>query len=211
MNSNVIVFDLDDTLADSHRRFEDAILTLLDEAGIAYDAGQVIAHINPIGVPGTAAYFAELGVSGTPAELYERLMAVQEGFYATRVGLLPGVLVYLHRLKAAGARLFVLTASPHRLTDPCLKANGIYDLFEQVWCTEEFGHSKGEETLFAKVTAAIGCAPEEVLYYDDSVTAIGTARTYGWRTCGVLSPYARESRGMETAAHTCIHSFEEMA
>lgn len=211
MGSKIIVFDLDDTLAASHRRFEDAILTLLDDAGIEYDADEVAAYINPLGTIGTATYFSALGVPGTLEEIYERQLRVQEDYYATKVGLLPGVDTYLRRLKDAGCRLFVLTASPHRLSDPCLEANGIYHLFDQVWCTEEFGHSKNEEALFCKVTAAIGCAPEEVLYYDDSVTAIRTARAFGWRTCGVMSPHARGQQGMEQLAHTVIHSFEEMA
>ncbi len=211
MDSKIVVFDLDDTLVASHRRFEDAILTLLDNAGIAYDTDAIFARINPIGAYGTAAYFATLGVPGTPEEIHERLMRVQEGFYATKAGLLPGAAAYLRRLKDADTRLFVLTATPHRLSDPCLKANRVYHLFEQVWCTEEFGHGKNEEALFCKVTAAIGCAPEAVLYYDDSVTAIRTARAFGWQTCGVMSPHARETAGMEQVAHTVIHSFEEMA
>ncbi|MBQ1203921.1 MAG: HAD family hydrolase [Clostridia bacterium] len=210
MDNKIVVFDLDDTLVDSHRRFEDAILTLLDAHGIAYDARQVIANTNPLGASGTAVYFSALGVPGTIEEIYEQLMRAQEEFYASRVSLLPGALDYLHRLSAQGARLFVLTASPHRLSDGCLRSNAVYTLFEQVWCTEDFGHNKGEEALFHKVTAAIGCAPEQVLYYDDGVTAIRTARAAGWQTCGVLSAYAAESDRMEQAAHSCIHSFEEI-
>lgn len=97
------------------------------------------------------------------------------------------------------------------MSDACLQENGIFDYFEQVFCcTEEFGHTKGEPVLFEKLAAAIGCQPADILYFDDGITAIRTARTVGLRTCGVLSPLAVESEGLEQAADTCIRSFEEL-
>ena len=209
MESKIVVFDMDDTLIDSHRRYEEGAFRLLDEAGIPYDAEDMIARTNPLGIPGTAALYGRMGVPGTQEEIMERLVASQESYYAAGTTLFPGVREYLVHLQRVGARLFVLTASPHRLTDSCLRAHGVYDLFERVWCTEEFGHSKREEALFRQITAVLGCAPEDILYFDDSTTAVRTARSAGWRTCGVQSPFAREGQGITEAAHACIHRFEE--
>jgi len=210
MADRVYVFDMDDTLVDSHRRYEDGIFRVLEEAGVAYDPREIKHTIHFMSHHATATYFSSLGVPGTPEEIVERMLCCQQAVYAGAFSLLSGAGEYLRRLQAAGERLFVLTATPHRLTDACLQANGIYDLFEQVWCTEDFGHTKSETALFDKVAAAIGCPPAEILFYDDGVTPIRTARQAGWQTCGVLSPYAVRDDALTGLAHTCIHSFEEL-
>lgn len=210
MDSNIYVFDMDDTLVDSHLRYTDGILKVLDEEGISYEAETLIPILNPLGFPKSAVYYSKLGVPGTPEEIVERMLDSMKRLYVTRVPLFNGVLPYLNKLRAEGARLFVLTATPHCVSDACLRANGIYDYFEQVWCTEDFGLTKGEPALFETLAATIGCQPADILYFDDGVTAIRTARAAGVRTCGVCPPLAVESEGMAEAADTCIVSFEEL-
>ncbi|MBQ9859958.1 MAG: HAD family hydrolase [Clostridia bacterium] len=210
MESKIYVFDMDDTLVDSHLRYTEGILQVLDEEGISYDADTLIPILNPLGFPKSAAYYSRLGVPGTPKEIVERMLDTMQRLYETRVPLFDGVLPYLEKRKAEGARLFLLTATPHRVSDACLRANGIFDFFEQVWCTEDFGYTKGDTALFLKMAEAIGCEPKDVLYFDDGVTAIRTARGAGMRTCGVLTPLAVESEGLTEAADTCIVSFKEL-
>ena len=210
MDSKIYIFDMDDTLVDSHLRYTEGILQVLDEEGITYDADTLIPILNPLGFPKSAAYYSRLGVPGTPEEIVERMLDSMQRLYVTKVPLFNGVRSYLDKLQAQGARLFLLTATPHRVSDACLRANGIYDYFEQVWCTDDFGCTKGDTALFLKIAEAIGCELREVLYFDDGVTAIRTAREAGMRTCGVLSPLAVENEGMEQAADSCIVSFEEL-
>ncbi len=210
MNNKIVVFDMDDTLVDSHLRYAESILKVLDEEGIPYEADSTTSIINSLGFPRTAAYYSKMGVPGTIEEIVERMLGSMVKLYTTDVHLMPGVMDYLQQLKAEGARLFALTATPHRITDACLQKNGVYDLFEQVWCTDDFGHAKDETVLFELVAAAIGCQPADILYFDDSITAIRTARAAGLRTCGVCSPLAVENEGMEQVADSCIRSFEEL-
>ena len=210
MDGKIYVFDMDDTLVDSHLRYTEGILTVLDEENIPYDADTLVPVINPIGFWRTAVCFSEMGLSGTCEEIVERLLDSLKRLYVTKVPLFDGVQAYLDKLRAEGARLFVLTATPHCVSDACLRANGIFDYFEQVWCTEDFGLTKGDTALFEKMAAAIGCAPADVLYFDDGVTAVRTARKAGVRTCGVLTPLAVENEGMEQVADTCIVSFKEL-
>ena len=89
------------------------------------------------------------------------------------------------RLHAEGARLFVLTASPHLVTDVCLKKNGIWELFEQVWSVEDFGLSKSDTPLFFEVAKRIGCERGDVHYFDDSLIALANAKRSDYRTYAV--------------------------
>ncbi len=51
-------------------------------------------------------------------------------------------------LKAQGYSLNVLTASPHRMLDACLKRNGIYNLFDNVWSCDDFSTTKSDVQIY---------------------------------------------------------------
>lgn len=206
-----VVFDLDDTLVDSWSRFDGGMLPVLDAEGIAYDREEMIAKMHPQGVPPTAALFCEMGVPGTVEEVTRRLEEGMHREYAHRIFLMPGAREYLHRLREEGVRLFVLTASPHSITDPCLRNNGVLDWFEQVWTVEDYGVGKSNPLLFKRVVEDIGLPAEEILYYDDNPVAIVNAAASGMQVCGVLCPHTpknaekiREMEGRYIASFTDI-------
>ena len=204
-----VVFDLDDTLVDSWSRFDGAMLPVLDEEGIAYDKEDMIAKMHPQGVPPTAALFCEMGVPGTVEEVTRRLEERMYREYAHRMRLMPGAEAYLRRLREEGARLFVLTASPHSITDPCLRNNGVFDWFEQVWTVEDYGMSKSNPELFLRVVGDIGLSAEEILYYDDNPVAVVNAAAAGMQVCGVLCPHTPQNAArIPEVAEKYITSFE---
>lgn len=206
-----VVFDLDDTLVDSWSRFDGGMLPVLDAEGIAYDREEMIARMHPQGVPPTAALFCELGVPGTVEEITHRLEEGMYQEYAHRIFLMPGAEAYLRRLRADGVRLFVLTASPHSITDPCLYNNGVFDWFERVWTVEDYGMGKSDPTLFRRVVADIGLPAEEILYYDDNPVAVGNAAASGMRVCGVLCPHTpQNAEKIPKVTERYIASFEEL-
>ena len=86
----------------------------------------------------------------------------------------------------------MLTASPHIVTDICLKNNGVYDLFEKVWSVEDFKMSKSDVNIFYKVASTIGCEPSCVNYFDDNLTAVTNSKKAGYKVYGI--------KDMQTAA-----------
>lgn len=206
-----VVFDLDDTLVDSWSRFDGGMLPVLAEAGIPYDREEMIAKMHPQGVPPTAALFCEMGVPGTVEEVTRRLEEGMYREYAHRIWLMPGAEAYLRRLREEGARLFVLTASPHSITDPCLRNNGVFDWFERVWTVEDYGMGKSNPVLFERVVEDIGLPPHEILYLDDNPVAVTNAAAAGMTACGVLCPHTPENAArMPAVTEWCISSFEEL-
>ena len=188
-----VVFDLDDTLVDSWSRFDGGMLPVLDAEGITYDRDEMIAKMHPQGVPPTAALFCAMGVPGTVEEVTRRLEEGMHREYAHRIFLMPGAREYLCRLRAEGARLFVLSASPHSITDPCLANNGIADWFERVWTVEDYGMGKANPLLFERVVVDIGLPAEEILYYDDNPVAVTNAAASGMQVRGVLCPHTPQN------------------
>ena len=206
-----VVLDLDDTLVDSWSRFDGGMLPVLDAEGIAYDRDEMIAQMHPQGVPPTAALFCKMGVPGTVEEVTRRLEEGMHREYAHRIFLMPGAREYLRRLREQGVRLFVLTASPHSIADPCLSNNGILDWFEQIWTVEDYGMGKSNPVLFEQVVEDIGLPAEEILYYDDNPMAVINAAASGMQVCGVLCPHTPQNAARIPEVTTrYIASFEEL-
>lgn len=206
-----VVFDLDDTLVDSWSRFDSGMLPVLDAEGIDYDREELIAKMHPQGVPLTAALFRNMGVPGTVDEITRRLEEGMYREYAHNIHLMPGAEDYLRRVRADGVRLFVLTASPHSITDPCLKNNGVLDWFERVWTVEDYGMGKSNPQLFVRVIQDVGLPAEEILYFDDNPVAVANAAMAGMKTCGVLCPHTpQNAEKIPQVAERFIASFEEL-
>ena len=188
----IYVFDLDGTLVDSMPHYARGILSILDEAGISYDS-ELIKILTPLGNRKSAQYYIEhFGLAREVDELTQEIEAKMIYAYNHLIDAKPGIPALLKRLSAEGARLFVLTASPHITTDACLNKNGIYDLFETVWSVEDYQLTKSDTRIFYELARRIGCKPEEIHYFDDSLIALANAKAAGLITYGVYDAQSEE-------------------
>ncbi len=190
MTYQYYLFDFDGTLVDSMPSWINKMMGILKASGVSYP-DNVIEIITPLGDVGSAEYFIkELGVPLTVPEMIVEMDKVALPAYRDEIPLKAGVYDALFRLHAEGKRLFVLTASPHRMLDPCLKRTGVYDLFDGVWSSEDFGLTKGDVAIYAKAAKAMGTTVDKVLFFDDNIKAVTTAKAAGMHTVGVYDPSA---------------------
>lgn len=206
----VYVFDLDGTLVDSMPYFTKGILSILDDAGIAYEP-ELINVVTPLGYTKSAELYVTMGVKDdvdTIVRNIEKKLVVE---YSENVKLKTGVGDYLKRLYSEGARLFVLTASPHIVTDICLKNNGVYGLFEQVWSVEDFKMSKSDVAIFHKVAETIGCDVSNVNYFDDNLTAVTNSKKAGYYVYGIKDMQSEyDIEKIKELSDCFVESFEDM-
>lgn len=201
------IFDMDGTLINSMPHIVRSILHVLDEDRIVYGP-ELIDAVIPLGYPKTAELFQTMGAKGTVDEIVDRFMNLLYQAYSSDIPLKPGADAYLRKLKAQGAQLCVLTGSPHLLTDVCLQRNGIFDLFDHVWSVDDFGHCKDEPTIYHQVVALLGCAADDICFYDDNLIACATAVSAGWYTCAVNDGQSEETTAaLKAAANEYIASF----
>ena len=199
-------------LIDSMEYFREGILRVLDEENISYEEN-LIDIITPLGYKGTAEYYVNvMGAKDTVENITNKIKANLYDAYANRIKIKEGVEEYLDALLAQKTRLFVLTASPHFVTDICLKNNNIYSKFEGIWSVDEFdGLTKSDTRLFYTVAERIGCAPEDINYFDDNIIAIETATKANYNTFAVRDRQTKEvwEQLMSTAKHyVCSFEFE---
>lgn len=205
------LFDLDGTLVNSMSRFSAGIFTILDENGIEYETEEIINITTPLGYIKSAEYFISLGVKGTVEEIVKKMGENLVYEYSNNIYLKPYVKEYLTKLKDEGYSLYVLTASPHLVTDPCLKHNGVFDMFTKVWSVDDFGMSKSDIEIFYKTAQEMNCKPEEALFFDDNVTAVINSVKAGYTAIGVKDNQLPEDIDtIKKIASRYIESFEEL-
>ncbi len=205
------IFDFDGTLVDSVPCWSEKMLNILRSEGIVYPA-DIIKIITPLGDAGTAEYFRDvLGVRLSKEQMFDRMDAYALPRYRDEIQLKPGVQAYLHKLKGEGCSLYVLTASPHKMVDPCLRRNGVYALFDNVWSCDDFGTTKSDPGIYREAAGRIGVGVKDAVFFDDNLLAVQTAAKAGMKTVGVYDPTAEEfAQQLRSCADRYIHSFEEL-
>ncbi len=205
------VFDFDGTLVDSMGAWAQKMLYVLNKRGVAYP-DDVIKIITPLGDKGTAEYFIEkLGVSGSVDELIADMDEYATDKYAYEIEAKPTVKATLERMKSEGYSLNVLTASPHRMLDVCLKRVGLYELFDNVWSCEDFGTTKSDVNIYHAAAERLGTTATDCVFLDDNINALITAKKSGMRVIGVYDLSSAEYEDdIRAVADEYVREFSEL-
>ena len=194
MKYKTYIFDFDGTLVDSMPSWIGKIMYALKYCGVKYpdDVAKISVTLGDVG---TAKYFIdELGVKLS----IEEIIALMDEFalpkYRDEIVLKAGVREYLELLKKNGCSLNVLTASPHQMVDPCLERNGVYDLFDNIWCCEDFGLTKSDVRIYTEAARRIGVKTSDVVFVDDNLVPVKTSRAAGMYSLAVHDSSADDNR-----------------
>ena len=205
------LFDFDGTLVDSMPTFVSAMLRILDENKIPYDSS-IIKIITPLGLNGTAEYYInQLGVKMSKEQLMSVMKEYMLDAYFHTIPAKKNVSEVLKALKAQGASLNVLTASPHITLDACLKRLGLWELFDNVWSCDDFNTTKADPQIYARAAAKMNTTVENVLFLDDNLNADLTAKSAGMQVCGVYDESFKDYvEQMKAANDYYIYDFQEL-
>ena len=204
------LFDFDGTLVDSMPTFVSVMLRVLDEYGVTYGK-DIVKIITPLGYHGTAKYFRQLGIDESVSKLVLQMQKYAKSEYENKIVAKDGVIKTLMELKRLGASLNILTASPHSMLDPCLKRIGIWTLFDNVWSCDDFETTKSNPKIYKKAAEKMGREIGDIIFVDDNVEAIKTAKLAGMKSCGVYDKSAQEFvEEMKKEADYYIEGFEEL-
>lgn len=211
MTHTTYIFDFDGTLVDSMPYWSEKMLNILRKTNTPYPA-DVIKRITPLGDIGTAKYFRdELGVPLTFDEMYAMMDEYALPKYRDIIPLKDGVRDYLTLLKKNGCTIHVLTASPHKMVDPCLKRLGVFDWFGNVWSCDDFGTTKSDPTIYTEAVRRIGTSVSDGVFFDDNIGAVRTAAQAGLYTVGVYDATGEDfADELKQTADRYIVSFAEL-
>ncbi len=185
------IFDFDGTLVDSMPSWADLVKKILDNNHIRYP-DDIIRIITPLGNRAMAEYFITLGLNRSPEEILKMMDDFAEKEYRHNIPAKKGVKEKLEELKARGDSLNVLTASPHKLLDPCLKRLKLYDLFDNVWSCDDFATTKANPEIYTKVAQKLNMPINECIFADDNKIALKTAKSAGMKVVGVYDSFSED-------------------
>ena len=186
------LFDFDGTLVDSMPTFVALMLRFLDERGIRYGE-DIVKIITPLGYRGTAEYYRNLGVRESVDEQLEMFNRCARFEYENNIPAKPLVAETLREMKKSGCSLNVLTASPHLALDPCLRRLGLWELFDNIWSCDDFGTTKANPEIYRMAAQKLSVAVDEVIFVDDNINAIKTAKSAGMMAVGIFDESSADS------------------
>lgn len=211
-DTDLLIFDLDGTLADTRLDLANAVNAMLAHMGKAQLASDLVATYVGNGAP-MLVRRALGGGAASAAELDQGLAYFMK-YYAAHAlehtRLYPGVESTLGRLGSAGKRMAVLTNKPTRVSIQILDGLGIGDRFFRVYGGTSFEAKKPDPVGLAKLMEEAGVGPERTVMVGDSSVDVHTARNAGVRCCGVTYGFKPETLA-DPAPDLLVDRFEQIA
>jgi phosphoglycolate phosphatase len=179
----LVVFDLDGTLVDSHQDLAfaaNALVTELGGTGVSE-----AAVVKMVGEGAAVLVRRALTASGldpdTPGAL-DRFLAIYDGCLLDRTRPYPGTIEMLEQL-APAVRLAVLTNKPARATGLMLDGLGLARFFDPVIGGDSIFGRKPNPAGLRHIIETAGASPETTIMVGDSPVDRLTARNAGTAIC----------------------------
>ena len=182
------VFDLDGTLIDSARIWQEVDEIFFARRGMAVPDGyaEEIAHL---GFAESAAltvqrYFPRENAADIIEEWRELSLSRYKAEEGARY-FKPGAVQLVSRMRAAGLRLCVATASSPEFFLPILRAGGVESLFDAFVTVADAGKNKSFPDIFLQSAQRLGVSPAACAVFEDNGRALVAAKQAGMHTCAV--------------------------
>lgn len=195
MDKKYCILDMDGTVVDSMPYWNNLSPDYLAMRGIPRtdEMDRIMATIKTMTMPEACAFLKEkFGLPETVEDLRRDLSDVMRRHYAEDIPLKKGVREYLNALHAEGTQLCILTATAPPLVRICLDRLGVRSLFSLIMSCEEVGCGKDYPEPFLEAARRMGAQPSEIAVFEDSGTALRTAKRAGFYTVAVFDPLTED-------------------
>ena len=142
------------------------------------------------------------GIGESGNALLEQANRMMVDFYANRVEMKPGAKEFLQHLKENGVKMCIATATASELVSVAMERCGLYEYFPKVFSCGDIGKGKDQPDIFLQAAAYLGAPTEETWLFEDSLTAVETAKTIGMPVVGI---YDRYNYGQERIRELADH------
>ncbi len=209
-NIEAYIFDLDGTLIDSNGVWKEIDRLIFEKNNVSLSDSELNAAA-AMNYSDFLGFLRSYGIVYTLDELKPELDGYAVIKYSSEIKLKSGVKEYLDKLKKAGKKIFLATASPEKLYAPVLKNNGVYGYFDGFVTTEEAGAEKDCPDIYLLATKKCGAEPHNCAVFEDILSGIKSAKSVGLFTVGVYdSCSANEADSIKNAADMYIMDFKEL-
>lgn len=206
-----IIFDMDGTLLDSLSVWADSDREFITGLGLEYEPKCSLA-MKKMHFDSACEYLVkEFSLPFSAEETGKRILKIVEEHYINGVPLKDGAEEFLKTAKSAGIKMCIATSNKKALAEAALKAKGIMDYLEFVITSDEVGGGKETPEIFLKATERLGAVPGETAVFEDSIHAVLSAKSAGFKVVGVYDKLCPEEfEEIKKHADISVKSFTEL-
>ncbi|WP_048307451.1 HAD family phosphatase [Halomonas sp. PR-M31] len=187
--TDVILFDLDGTLSDTHGLARATWLEALRPHGIDVDFEFYQKNIR-----GQSREEALDNIlPNLEKEESQQLLDTQDGYYRNRLsttGPLPGLFPFLNRANEKGYRLALVSNAPQEIADKILHSLGLEDTFDVKTFAEEVEAAKPDPAVYHLALERLGVGPDRCLAFEDSPKGVTAAINAGLKVIGMAATHS---------------------
>ncbi len=201
-----LIFDCDGVLLDSMDAWKQAEVNVCATVGKT-PTKEDIDYVNTLTIAEAARFFYEDYGVGTSADDVARMIdESMMSYYSEQAQACAGALDFVHTLRAAGARMVVVSSSPLRYLNAGLGAVGLLPLLDGVFSADELQTSKRERFIFDEAHKLLGTDIAHTWGFDDTAYALETMANAGYKTLGIFS--SDQSSSMAQLSAASVQAFE---
>ena len=205
--SDAVIFDLDGTLTDTEKYYQEAWPKALGHFG--YDLTKEMAlELRSLGRPFAPLRFKEwYGEDFDYNEVREYRKALVEDLIAKNgIPLKPGAKEILKWLRENGIMTALATANEYSRAERYLKKIDLFDGFDKIICSDMVKEGKPAPDIYAYACSQLGMSPERTFAVEDSPNGVMSAYKAGCRVIMIpdLSEPTEEMMGMLYARLDCL-------
>lgn len=201
------IFDLDGTILDSSKVWKKVDSDFFKMHGMDVPS-DYLENISAMNIFDIAKYtINRFNFNYTINELVDLWNSMAKKEYEENIVIKPYVKEYLLKLKSNGLKLGIATALDDFLFIPCLKRNGIYDLFDDHRSLSTMKNGKDSPDIYLDVCKKLGVKPNECMVFEDIYKACKSAKSANFYVVGV-NDY--DNYHIQEYTDKYIYSFKEL-
>lgn len=180
------IFDLDGTLLDSMKLWDEIDRDFLKKRGLAVPLDFAEA-VSSLSFQEAAAYTVRrFRLPDSAEELMREWNDMAVYAYGHTVPMKPYAKEYLFRLKEHGVKLGIATSLSEKLYRPVLRQHGIEVLFDAMCSTDEVpSRSKSNPEVFLLAAKGLSVEPRDCVLFEDILVAVQSGKAAGMTVYGV--------------------------
>jgi beta-phosphoglucomutase len=184
-----VIFDLDQTLIDSHKSHALAFKSVLARHGVDVEDEHIAKKFGKTGLEIISEILREKAADGFDAEDIAKMAKEKSNEYRKHcdIGLMPGAMRLIKRLHGKGIRMAVATASSRENLEMAMEKTGIGGYFEVFITAADIGHGKPDPEILRKAAEKLGVKAGECVSIDDSLLGIRAAVSAGMKSVAVAT------------------------
>lgn len=178
------IFDLDGTILDSSGIWDGLAERFLQSRGLTPQPGlsQLLGSMTL--AEGSRFLRDNYPLTEDPEQIQARLLGIIADFYRNECQLKPGAARLIEAVKGCGISAVIATAGDRDLSAAALKRLGLLDYFSGILTCGEYG-GKNQPGIFLAAAALAGASPDCAAVFEDSLSAVVTAKSTGFLTAAV--------------------------